>query len=277
MKQKKPSALLRIAIVITYAIMITANALANILPLNGQTTGELSDKYGNLFAPAGFTFSIWSLIYLLLLFHVIYQLGYFQKKKNTQLLSQVGIWFCISSVLNASWIFLWHYEYLLLSVIVMLLMLLTLIRINTLTFNASLTRREAFFIKLPFSIYFGWITIATIANITAFLVSIEWDGLGLSDATWTIIILFFGAAIGILTTIRRQDIAYALVLIWAYYGIYSKHTSESGFNGEYPSIILSILICLALIVLTIVLVAVKKATQIKKRKGVGNCLFLCVK
>ncbi|WP_313247748.1 TspO/MBR family protein [Sporosarcina ureae] len=261
MKQKKTSILLRVAIVITYAIMITANALANIIPLNGQTTGELSDKYGNLFTPAGFTFSIWSVIYLLLLFHVIYQLGLFQekkKKKNPQLLSQVGIWFCISSVLNASWIFLWHYEYLLLSVIVMLLMLLTLIKINTITFDASLTRREAFFIKLPFSIYFGWITIATIANITAFLVSIEWDGLGLSDVTWTIIILFVGAAIGILTTIRCQDIAYALVLIWAYYGIYSKHTSESGFNGEYPSIILSILICLGLITLTIVLVAVKK-------------------
>ncbi|ARJ38994.1 lantibiotic ABC transporter permease [Sporosarcina ureae] len=258
MKQEKTSVLLRIAIVITYSIMILANALANILPLNGQTTGELSDKYGNLFAPAGFTFSIWSLIYLLLLLHVFYQLGLFQKKKNPKLLSQVGVWFCISSILNATWIFLWHYEYLLLSVIVMLLMLLTLIKINTVTFDASLTRREVFFIKLPFSVYFGWITIATIANITAFLVSIEWGGLGLSDVTWTVIILFVGAAIGILTTIRRQDIAYALVLIWAYYGIYSKHTSESGFNGEYPAIILSILICLVLITLTIVLVAVKK-------------------
>lgn len=258
MKQGKTSILLRIAIVITYAIMITANALANIIPLNGQTTGELSDKYGNLFAPAGFTFSIWSLIYLLLLLHVIYQLGLFQKKKNPQLLSPVGIWFCISSLLNATWIFLWHYEYLLLSVIVMLFMLLTLIKINTLTFHASLTRRESFFIKLPFSVYFGWITIATIANITAYLVSIEWDGFGLSDATWTIVILFVGAVIGISTTIRRQDIAYALVLIWAYYGIYSKHTSESGFNGEYPSVIFSILICLALITLTIVFVAVKK-------------------
>ncbi|ARF18881.1 TspO/MBR family protein [Sporosarcina ureae] len=258
MKQENTSILLRIAIVITYAIMITANALANILPLNGQTTGEISDKYGNLFAPAGFTFSIWSLIYFLLLLHVIYQLGLFQKKKNPKLLSQVGIWLCISSVLNASWIVLWHYEYLLLSVIVMLFMLLTLIRINILIFNASLTRREAFFIKLPFSIYFGWITIATIANITAFLVSIDWDGLGLSDVKWTMIILFFGAAIGILTTIRRLDIAYALVLIWAYYGIYSKHISEMGFNGEYPSVILSILICLALITLAVVLVAVKK-------------------
>ncbi|PIC84002.1 lantibiotic ABC transporter permease [Sporosarcina sp. P1] len=258
MKQEKTSVLLRIAIVITYSIMILANALANILPLNGQTTGELSDKYGNLFAPAGFTFSIWSLIYLLLLLHVFYQLGLFQKKKNPKLLSQVGVWFCISSILNATWIFLWHYEYLLLSVIVMLLMLLTLIKINTVTFDASLTRREVFFIKLPFSVYFGWITIATIANITAFLVSIEWGGLGLSDVTWTVIILFVGAAIGILTTIRRQDIAYALVLIWAYYGIYSKHTSESGFNGEYPSIILSILICLGLITLTTVFVAVKK-------------------
>src|SRR5699024_4319483 len=129
---------------------------------------------------------------------------------------------------------------------------------NTITLNATLTRREAFFVKLPFSVYFGWITIATIANITAFLVSIDWDGFGISEVTWTIIILFVGAAIGILTTIRQQDIAYALVLIWAYYGIYSKHTAVSGFNGEYPTIILSIIICLALIALTIVFVVVKK-------------------
>ena len=258
MKRGKTSILLRVAIVFTYAIMITANALANIVPLNGQTTGELSDKYGNLFAPAGFTFSIWSLIYLLLLFHVLYQLGLFQKNKNPQLLSQVGVLFCISSVLNASWIFLWHYEYLLFSVLVMLLMLLTLIKMNTLTFNPSLTRREAFFVKLPFSVYFGWITIATIANITAFLVSIDWDGFGISEVTWTIIILFVGVAIGILTTIRQKDIAYGLVFIWAYYGIYSKHTSESGFNGEYSYVILATLICLALIVITILFVAVKK-------------------
>ena len=242
MKQEKPSILLRIVIVITYAAMITANALANILPLNGQTTGELSDKYGNLFAPAGFTFSIWGFIYLLLLFHVIYQLGLFQKNTNPQLLRQVGIYFSISSVLNASWIFLWHYEHLALSVVVMLLMLLTLIKINTLTFTASLTRRESFFVRLPFSVYFGWITIATIANITALFVDLDWNGFGISEVT----------------TFRRQDIAYALVLIWAYYGIYSKHTSESGFNMEYPSVTTSVIICLLLITLTIIFVAVKK-------------------
>lgn len=258
MKQEKISVGLRIVIVITYAAMITANALANILPLNGQTTGELSDKYGNLFAPAGFTFSIWGFIYLLLLFHVVYQLGFLQKNTNPRLLRQVAIYFSISSVLNASWIFLWHYEYLALSVIVMLLMLFTLIKINTLTFTASLTPRESFFVRLPFSVYFGWITIATIANITALLVSFDWNGFGLSEVTWTIAILFVGAAIGITTTFRRQDIAYALVLVWAYYGIYSKHTSESGFSGEYPSIITSIIVCLVLIVLAIVFVTVKK-------------------
>ncbi|PID22382.1 hypothetical protein CSV61_05905 [Sporosarcina sp. P3] len=145
-------------------------------------------------------------------------------------------------------------------------MLLLLIKINTFIFNASLTRRKAFFIQLPFSIYFGWITIVTIANITACLVSIDWDRLGVSDVTRTMIILFFGATIVILTTIRRLGIAYALVLIWAYYGIYSKHTSEIRLNGEYPSIILSILICLALITLTIVIVVVKNYADKKSAK-----------
>ncbi|WP_153730984.1 tryptophan-rich sensory protein [Sporosarcina obsidiansis] len=245
-------------IVITYTIMITVNILANTLPINGQTTSEVSDKYGNLFAPAGFTFAIWGVIYVLLALHVLYQLGLFQKKRNSILLNQVGIYFCISSILNALWILAWHYEKLFISVLIMILLLLCLIKINNMTSTASLSRREWLFIKLPFSVYFGWITIATIANITALLVSINWDGFGLSEVTWTIIILFVGAAIGILTMLQQQNIAYGLVFVWAYYGIYSKHVSESGFNGEYPTIITTVLICLLLFILTIILIAIRK-------------------
>lgn len=257
MNTRRP-VLLNFWIVVTYLLMVTVNILANTLPINGQTTGEISDKYTNLFAPAGFTFAIWGVIYVLLAFYVLYQLGLFQKKRNPALLNQVGIYFCLSSVLNALWIFSWHYEKLLLSVVIMLCMLLTLIKINMLTHEPGLSRREALFVRIPFSVYFGWITIATIANITAYLVSIDWYGFGLSEATWTIIILLIGAAIGILTILSLQDIAYGLVLIWAYYGIYSKHTSESGFNGEYPAIITTVLVCLALIALSIIFTAFKK-------------------
>lgn len=246
-------------IVLTYVLMIGTNVLANVLPINGQTTGEVSAKYGNLFAPAGFTFSIWSVIYVLLLLHVFYQLGFFHKKlkpSTARLLTQVGIYFSISSILNTLWILAWHYERLFLSVILMVGLLLCLIKINKLTAEATLSLKESFFIKLPFSIYFGWITVATIANITAFLVSIGWDGFGLSDVTWTILILIIGTVISVGTMLRLHNPVYGLAILWVYFGIYSKHRSESGFNNQYPTISLTVIICMIVLSLTIILVAI---------------------
>lgn len=244
--------------------MIVTNVLANVLPINGQTTGEVSAKYSNLFAPAGFTFSIWSVIYVLLGLHVLYQLCFFHKKQKPstyRLLTQVGIYFSISSILNTLWILAWHNERLLISVILMIGLLLCLININKLTAKASLSLKESFFIKLPFSIYFGWITVATIANITAFLVSIEWDGFGLSEVTWTILILIIGTIIGVVTMLRLHNPAYGLAVLWGYFGIYSKHTSETGFNNQYPAIILTVMICMVVISLTIILVAIGNRRQ----------------
>ena len=263
MKHKTRKIAVDVLMIVTYILMITMNALANLLPLNGQNTGEISDKYANLFAPAGFTFSIWSVIYVLLALHILYQLGLFRSntKSNDQLLTQIGIYFSLSSVLNAIWIIAWHYDQLLLSVFIMILLLVTLIRINQLTATAKLSPKESFFIKLPFSIYFGWITVATIANITAYLVSIGWDGFGLSEATWTIIILIVGTIIGVLTMLTLHNAAYGLALIWAYYGIYSKHTSVTGFNNEYPAIITTVLICIVVFAATMIFVLLRQSRK----------------
>lgn len=254
---------INILMIVTYLLMITMNALANLLPLNGQNTGEISDKYANLFAPAGFTFSIWSVIYVLLALHILYQLGLFRKDKkaHNQLLTQMAIYFSLSSVLNALWIIAWHYDQLLLSVFIMIGILLTLIHINKLTAASTLSLKENFFIKLPFSIYFGWITVATIANITALLVSIGWDGFGLSEATWTVIILIIGTLIGVLTMLELNNAAYGLAILWAYFGIYSKHTSVSGFNYEYPAIIQTVIICMAVIASTMIFVLLRKSRK----------------
>lgn len=253
---------INILMVVTYLLMITMNALANLLPLNGQNTGEISDKYANLFAPAGFTFSIWGVIYVLLALHILYQLGLFRNNNsNTHLLTQISIYFSLSSVLNTLWIIAWHYDQLLLSVFIMIGMLLTLIHINKLTAASTLSLKENFFIKLPFSIYVGWITVATIANITALLVSIGWNGFGLSEATWTIIILIIGTVIGVLTMLRLNNAAYGLAILWAYFGIYSKHTSVSGFNYEYPAIIQTVIICMAVIASTMIFVLLRKSRK----------------
>lgn len=245
----------------TFLLMIVVNILANAIPINGQTTGEVSNSYPNLFAPAGITFAIWGLIYLLLAAFTLYLLGFFQDDSDfvkTDLLNKIGIVFSISSVANAAWIFSWHYHRIPLSMVLMLVILDCLIFINYLIKNEKLTTREKFFIGLPFSVYFGWITVATIANATTLLVSIGWDGFGISEPTWAVIIIIVGMLIGAVTIIKNKDIAYGLVMLWAYAGIYIKHVSESGFNGQYPAVIYTVIACMICFVIAEIYVLYKK-------------------
>lgn len=240
MRINKTNNLIKIITLITFLIMIGVNTLATTLPINGITTGEVSDSYPNLFAPAGVTFAIWGVIYLLLFLYSIYQFGIFQGKENLYkegLFKKIGILFSISSVLNAIWIFTWHYGILWLSVPIMIGILILLIMINDITKKAELSLKEYIFIRFPFSIYLGWITVATIANITALLVKVGFNGFGISEVIWTIAIIIIGIVIALLTVLRNRDVAYGLVVIWAYIGIYIKHTSNTGWNSEYPIII----------------------------------------
>jgi len=237
----------RIFALLAYIAMIVVNFLATSLPINNRGTGEISDAYSNLFAPAGITFSIWGLIYLLLAIYVIYQF----KSKNNNLLRKVNIFFIITSIANISWIFAWHYDYIGLSLVLMLVLLFALIKIADILRSNELTKEEKKFIKVPFSIYFGWITVATIANITVFLISINWGGFGLSDFIWTIIVLLVGALIGIWRMNKDKSVAYGLVLVWAYLGILLKHLSNDGFAGQYTVVITTVIICLALFTLSL--------------------------
>lgn len=240
-----------------YVAMVIVNFLANSLPINNRSTGDISDAYINLFAPAGVTFSIWGLIYLLLGGYVVYQ---FIKKnqKTEQLFKKINPLFIATSLLNILWIFAWHYDYIGLSVLIMASLLFSLIKIADILRTEKFTQLEKLFISTPFSIYFGWITVATIANITVFLVSIGWNGFGIADYIWTSIILLIGALIGILRMRRDKNIAYGLVLVWAYLGIFLKHISTNGFDGKYPSIIATSIACLLLFVFFIGRIVYKK-------------------
>jgi len=239
---------IKVFVIITYIGMIVVNALANIIPINGITTGEVSNLYENLFAPSSITFSIWGVIYFLLAIFTLYQAGLFRNNdKHAKLLNNIGILFSISSVANMLWIFAWHYQILSLSVILMTIILISLILIVTKIKNTNLNSKEKFFISIPFSIYFGWITVATIANITAFLVKINWDGFGLSEVFWAITIIIIGAIIGILTIIKNKDSAYGAVIIWAYIGILIKHLSANGFDRMYPSVIITVIISIIIV------------------------------
>ena len=255
-RTRTPSAAVKAAVVVTYVVMIAMNALANALPINGQTTGGVSDAYGNLFAPAGLTFSIWGVIYLLLGAHVLYQLGLFRGPEaaagpdagRAGLLDRVGVLFSLSSVANVAWILSWHYDLIGVSTLLLATMLVLLILITRTILAAPLTRREQAFVRLPFSVYFGWITVATIANITVFLVSIGWDRFGIAESVWAVAIIAVGAAIGTTVILRDRDVAYGLVLVWAYLGIWIKHTSATGFAGAHPAVIATVLACIAVFV-----------------------------
>lgn len=242
---------IKVIVAITYITMIVVNALANILPINGRNTGEISDSYPNLFAPAGYTFSIWGLIYLLLVAYTLYQLQSKNNHGKASLLNEIGIYFSISSIANVFWILAWHYDFIGLSLILMIVILISLILINRILKEEKLTSRENLFIRLPFSVYFGWITVATIANITTWLISINWNGFGISEIAWTIILLLVGIIIGILTLLANKDIPYGLVIIWAYMGIMVKHISKTGFGGQYPSIIITVAVCIVICAVSI--------------------------
>jgi hypothetical protein len=238
----------KLLLTVTYLVMVGVNYLANALPLNGRETGEISDAYENLFAPAGITFAIWSVIYGLLALHILYQWGLFHREgvQNGPLLRKVGILFAISSLANTAWVFAWHYDQILLSTLLITSILVLLAIIVRTIHTHPLTTREQWLVRVPFSVYFGWITVATVANITVWLVSIGWDGFGLGAQTWAMIIVAVAAVIGTLVMLRNRDIAYGLVLLWAFTGIVIKHTTPDGFAGQYPVVIGAAIGCLVL-------------------------------
>ncbi|MFA7170850.1 MAG: tryptophan-rich sensory protein [Candidatus Paceibacterota bacterium] len=246
--------IIKILTLVAYVVMIAVNYLAVALPLGGRDTGAISDNYANLFAPAGYAFSIWGLIYALLGVYVVYQL----RRDKDYLVERVNRIFIVNALLNASWIVAWHYDYIWLSVIIMIGLLLTLIRIADIVRAAKLTKNERFLVCLPFSIYFGWITVASIANITVFLVSLGWNGFGISDNFWTVVVLLVGALIGSLRMLRDRLVPYGLVFIWAYGAILAKHLSQSGFDGQYPNIIWTVVLCLMVFAGMIVFISIKK-------------------
>ena len=265
MEKEQSQTKLKILNAIVFFIMIVVNVLANILPFNGVTTGEISDSYPNLFAPAGFTFLIWGVIYILLMGFVLYQFGVFKgdAEQRDNLIRIIGPYFAVSSLANAGWMFAWHYRQILLSVLLMLIILVCLAIIVTKVYKQGpLELREKLLVQLPFSVYFGWITVATIANITALLVSLGWNGWGVSEQIWTVIILFIGLMIAAQAMLKNSDIAYGLVVIWAYAGILIKHLSSGGFDGKYPLIIVTA-------VFSMILLAAEAVYLVISRKNGG--------
>lgn len=236
--------MIRFLNVVLFVGMIVMNYLANALPLNNKTTGAISDSIPNLFAPAGITFSIWGIIYLLLLAYCIVQF----KAQNHVISENIGWFFGISCILNALWIVCWHYGKLPVSMVVMLGMLISLIYINIYIKDLPFG-----IIKSSFGIYLGWICIAAIANFTALLVHYDWQGFGLSEETWTIVMIVAGALIAAATIISLKNPFVGLSVIWAFAGIILKR------HYDYRSIVMAAVICIAILTIAVIYGFVRKA------------------
>ncbi len=211
--------------VLTFILTVGVNGLANALPLNGQSTGEISDRFQIYFVPAGYVFSIWGLIYLVLLGFTVYQ-ALPAQRENPRLRS-VGYWFAFGNLANAVWIFLWHYEVFSLTLVAMLALLASLIVIYLRldVGRVPVPAAERWLVNLPFSIYLGWITVATIANVTQVLNYFGWGGWGLAPEVWAVIMLSVGVLVAGAMAWTRGDIAYLMVIVWAYAGIAVKHAA----------------------------------------------------
>jgi hypothetical protein len=208
-------------------LTIAVNGLANALPLNGLTTGEISDRFDVYFVPAGYVFSIWGLIYLALAAFAVYQ-GLPDQRTNPRLRS-MGYLFPLSCTANVAWLFFWHYEVFPLTIVAMvaLLVLLIAIYLRLGIGRTAVSTAETWFVRLPFSIYLGWVTVATIANATSLLDYWNWGGWGLSPETWTVIMLVVTTGLTATVSFTRGDIAYGAVAVWALVGIGVKHASNS--------------------------------------------------
>lgn len=199
--------------VATLTFSLVMNALAVFLPLNGNETGDISDRLNVLFTPAGYVFSIWSLIYVTL---IIWTLLQFKSDRQTlAVYEQTYYPFWAINILNGLWILVWHYLFFGLSVIVMLLLLGSLI-----VMYKQVKKHKTSWLELaPFSIYLGWISVATITNISYYLTEIGWDGFGVSDQIWAIALLLVALLLATWFRYTQRDLIYPSVFVWALIGV----------------------------------------------------------
>lgn len=214
-----------------FLLVVVLNGLANALPINGQTMPEISAKYPSLFTPAGFTFSIWGVIYLALLLFVVYQA--LPSQRDNQTIAGISRLFQLNCVANASWIVAWHYDLLAVSLLIMLILLVTLILIYRALLdevrNASIAQR--LLLHIPFSLYTAWIVVATIANLSIVQTGNGWDNMGLTAVSWTLLKLALAGAIAATVVLRYGDVVFVLVIAWAAYGISVMQSATPAVSG----------------------------------------------
>ena len=212
----------QITVVLITLITIVINILANALPINGLNTGQISDTFKVYFVPAGYVFSIWGIIYIGLIAYAVYQA--LPAQRANPRMQATGWWVVLGGLANCAWIFLWQYEQFVGTVGAMLILLASLIMVY-LRLGIGQTKvstGETWAVRIPFSIYLGWITVATVADISDVLWFVKWNQFGISAAAWMVVILGAVLVISGLMNFLRRDVAYVIVILWALAGIAAK-------------------------------------------------------
>ncbi len=228
--------------------MIVVNILATTLPIGGVTTAEVSNRYFNYFVPAGYIFSIWGLIYIGLIAFGVFQS--LKQNRNNEMINNISLYVIINAFANAAWIFTWHFEILWLSVLLMIVILFTLLKIFMIVVVENrkvLSNKMNWFVRYPFTLYLGWISVATIANIAALLTSLNWSGFGISPIVWSVIMIVIASLIAIYLLLNYREFVFSFVIIWAILGI---------FNNQEPELIKGAVIALVSVI-TLMVVFVK--------------------
>jgi translocator protein len=242
----------QISVVLVILITITINILADVLPINHLNTGTISDTFHVYFVPAGYVFAIWGLIYIGLLAYAVFQA--LPTQRNNPRLQATSWWIVLGGFANSAWIFLWHYELFIGTLAAMLVLLASLIAtyLGLGIGETKVSKSETWAVRIPFSVYLGWITVATVANATD-VFSMKWNVSGAVAQTWFLLILAAVLAISTLMSLTRRDVAYILVILWALVGIGYKFSTE-------PLIWISSLVTALLVVLGLLYGLLKRKT-----------------
>lgn len=210
--------------IVALVFMLVMNGASQAIPFNGQTSAEISNRLPIFFVPANYVFSVWGVIYVLLITFIVYQA--LPSQRENPYVRKIGYWFALSSIANGTWLLLFHYNLFALSMIAMLVLLASLIMIYTRigVGQGKVSTATHWCIQIPFSTYLGWITVATVANASYVLYDAGWNGFGISGEIWAAIMLVIAAVITLTIIVTRRDVAYSAVLLWALVGIIIKQS-----------------------------------------------------
>lgn len=216
----------RFTMILSLVVVLAVNILANALPINDLTTGEISDRFPILFVPAGYVFSIWGLIYLALIGFAIYIVT--PKGRSDSKIDAIAWWFVAGNIFNTAWILLWHYLQFTLTLIPIFGLLISLLVIYLKLKIGKEKRKwlETLLVAAPFSIYLGWATVAVVANVSQALFNLGYQGAPLTGSIWAVIMLGVATLLGLLMIFYRKEVLYPLVLTWAFIGIWVKQSGD---------------------------------------------------